>query len=78
MSDNLGSAYNPKKQALSSRSDELIATRAWTHKKKTCWKCQKEKSPIGGFTRILPGFFKFVCKDCCDAKKAKDETSNRD
>jgi len=76
VSDNLGSAYNPKKQALSSRSDELYVKRTWTGKKKTCWKCQKDKSPVGGHIRVFPGFFKFVCKDCLDAKKVKNETSH--
>lgn len=76
MSDNLGSAFNPKKQALSSQSDELIAKRAWTGKKKLCWKCQKEKTPFGGHQTITSGFYKFICKECCDAKKAKNESSS--
>lgn len=78
MSDNLGGAYNPKKQALAAKSEELFVKRNWVNKKKLCWKCQKEKSMVGGFIRAAPGFFKFVCKECCDAKKAKDESSNRD
>lgn len=71
MSDNLGSAFNPKKKAIGSRSDEYFVKKSWTGKKKTCWQCQKEKSNVGGHQVILPGFYKFVCKDCCDANTKK-------
>lgn len=74
MSDNLGSAFNPKKQALGAQSEEYLAKKSWTSKKKTCWQCQKEKSPVGGHQKIIPGFYKFVCKDCCEQnlQKKKD------
>lgn len=74
MSDNLGSAFDPKKQAFSSRSEELRIKRQWT-KKKTCWKCQKDKPVAGGSLTVRPNFFKFICKQCCEAKKAKDEAN---
>ena len=73
MSDNLGGAYNPKKMALSSRSEELFVKKSWTGKKKTCWKCQKDKSTVGGFMRVAPNFFKFICKDCCDLKEQQNK-----
>lgn len=68
MSDNLGSAFNPKKQALSSRAEELRIKKQWT-KKKICWKCQKDKHVVGGYLRIQPGLHKFICKQCCEAKE---------
>jgi hypothetical protein len=36
---------------------------------KMCWKCQKDKSPIGGYLRFAAGLHKFICKDCMDAKE---------
>ena len=42
----------------------------WMRKQwKMCWKCQKDKSPIGGYLRFMPGLHKFICKDCMDAKE---------
>jgi len=74
MSDNLGGAYNPKKQAISAQSEEYFVKKAWTGKKKTCWQCQKDKTTFGGRQKITSGFYKFVCKDCCEAnlQKKKD------
>jgi hypothetical protein len=73
MSDNLNSAFDPKKMALSSKSEELFVKRSWTNKKKTCWKCQKEKQILGGHLKVAPNFFKFICKECCDLKKQQQE-----
>lgn len=36
---------------------------------KMCWRCQQNKSPIGGHMKIVPGLMKFICKDCMDKKK---------
>ena len=72
MSDNLGGAYNPKKLAINSRTEELFVKRAWTGKKKTCWKCQKDKSTRDGYLNIKPGLFKFICKDCLDLKSQQE------
>jgi hypothetical protein len=44
-----------------------------SQKWKMCWKCQKDKSPSGGFLRITAGLHKFICKDCMDAKQKKLE-----
>lgn len=76
MSDNLGSAFNPKKSAIFNLSSESSVKKSWTGKKKTCWQCQKDKSTVGGHIKAAANFFKFVCKDCCDAnaKKKQDET----
>jgi hypothetical protein len=46
--------------------------RAWYGKPKMCWKCQKDKSPFGGYLKAQAGLFKFICKDCMDAKKLKE------
>ena len=50
---------------------ELALQRYKNSKPKMCWACQKEKSIYGGKLTVLPGFHKFVCKDCCDASAAK-------
>jgi hypothetical protein len=71
MSDNLGTAFNPKNQALYSRSEEVREKKSWAGKAKTCWQCQKDKSPAGGHVKAMPGFYKFVCKDCCEANTKK-------
>ena len=46
---------------------------------KCCWKCQKDKSPYGGFLRIIGPIHKFICKDCMIAKEkaqhAKTQTA---
>ena len=41
-------------------------------RKKLCWKCQKDKSTRGGYVKAQAGLFKFICKDCMDAKKLKE------
>jgi hypothetical protein len=59
----------------SQQSNERRMNRRW----KCCWKCQKDKSPQGGFLRIFGSVHKFICKDCMDAKKelqdAKTQTT---
>jgi hypothetical protein len=41
---------------------------------KMCWKCQKDKSPVGGYLRFTAGLHKFICKDCMDAKLKEKNT----
>jgi hypothetical protein len=43
--------------------------RRMNSRRKCCWKCQKDKSPYGGFLRIMGPIHKFICKDCMDAKQ---------
>lgn len=38
-------------------------------KKKCCWKCQHDKFTKDGFVKITQGLYKFICKDCLDAKE---------
>jgi len=42
-------------------------------RKKTCWKCQKDKPQFGGRAQTLDGFggniHKFICQDCIEAKQ---------
>jgi hypothetical protein len=71
MSDNLGTMFNPTSQAIHSRSEENRVKKSWAGKPKTCWQCQKDKSPLGGHIKAMPGFYKFVCKDCCEANAKK-------
>jgi len=49
----------------------LTSKMAMDAKKKMCWKCQQDKSPIGGHIKTFKGGpMKFICKECMDAKKA--------
>lgn len=43
------------------------------NRRKLCWSCQKDKSTHGGHMDIRAGLHKFVCVDCMNAKKAKNE-----
>ena len=43
-------------------------------KKKMCWQCQKESVfEQGALLRITGAIHKYVCKQCMDAKRAKQE-----
>lgn len=49
------------------------ANRTMNGKKKMCWRCQKDKTPVGGHLKMFPGGpMKFICKDCLDVKKEKE------
>jgi hypothetical protein len=48
----------------------LTSKMAMDAKKKMCWKCQQDKSPVGGHIKTFKGGpMKFICKECMDAKK---------
>jgi hypothetical protein len=50
----------------------MLSLKAGQNKKwKLCWGCQKEKPSQGSHISMQPGLFKFVCKDCLDARAAK-------
>ena len=43
-----------------------------SQKWKMCWKCQKDKSPVGGHIKMFTGGpMKFICRDCVNVKKEK-------
>ena len=46
----------------------------WMHERgQLCWGCQKESRPQQGCVlNLKPGFKKYVCKECVDARKAKE------
>ena len=47
----------------------LLAKQETFGKKRMCWKCQKDKSTVGGHIKTFKGGpMKFVCKDCIEAK----------
>jgi hypothetical protein len=48
-------------------------TDRWMHRQgKLCWRCQKESRPEKGCViSMKPGFKKYVCKPCVDAREAK-------
>jgi len=56
---------------ISATAPDTALRKAQNRHPQMCWACQKEKSTYGGKLTVLPGFHKFVCKDCCDASAAK-------
>ncbi len=53
-------------------SPQKLFNRNTYFKKRMCWKCQKDKSTLGGHIKMFTGgTMKFICKDCMDAKKEK-------
>lgn len=46
----------------------------WMHQQgQLCWTCQKTSKPQQGCVlTIKPGFKKYVCKECVDARKPKE------
>ncbi len=55
---------------LMAANPELTNKKAMNVRKKLCWKCQQEKSPVGGHIKTFKGGpMKFICKQCMDAKK---------
>ena len=69
-------------QVKSILSENLKATsagqtfkRSTSRKKRMCWKCQQNKSTIGGHIKTWAGGpMKFICKECKDAK-LKDKSN---
>jgi hypothetical protein len=59
-------------QNLKAVNTHLDSQRELHGKPKMCWKCQKDKSTRGGYVKAQAGLFKFICKDCMDAKKLKE------
>ena len=62
--DNLG-AVNP-----------YLKSQHRLHRKKMCWKCQKDKPSFGGSLKMMGGqvpgaLARFICKDCIEAKQAQ-------
>ena len=63
--------------ALAQAGDVAKMTRehnTWMHERgQLCWVCQKESRPQQGCVlNLKPGFKKYVCKPCVDARKAKE------
>ena len=61
-------------QNLLAVNTHLSAKQRLNCKAKMCWKCQKDKSIRGGYVKVQAGLYKFICKDCMDAKKPKENT----
>jgi hypothetical protein len=59
-------------QNLMAVNTHLDSKREFNNRPKMCWKCQKDKSTRGGYMKAQAGLFKFICKDCMDAKKLKE------
>ena len=56
---------------LNSAMPNVHTKKHFARTKKCCWKCQQDKSVIGGEMKVVPGLMKFVCKECVEARKAK-------
>jgi len=62
---------------LSAVNPYLSAKRAMGAKKKMCWRCQKDKSTVGGHIKAFTGGpMKFICKECCEEIQAKNHDTN--
>lgn len=60
---------------LSAVNPYLAAKKAMNSRKRMCWRCQKDKSPVGGHIKTFAGGpAKFICKDCGEAMLAKKTT----
>jgi len=50
---------------------DLNNTKAMAVRKKMCWSCQQEKSPVGGHIKTFKGGpMKFICKECVTKREA--------
>ena len=59
--------------------DLIAANKSMSKKPRMCWKCQKDKSTVGGHIKMFAGGpMKFICKECMDKKKEKvDDTREK-
>lgn len=64
--------YNVLAQNLMASNLHSNTQKMFNRKPKMCWKCQKDKPTLGGYIKAQAGLFKFICKDCIDAKKLKE------
>ena len=53
-----------------------VSVLAIKYKSKLCWGCQTNKKTTGGKITMLPGFFKFVCKECVTAARERKLLQN--
>lgn len=60
---------------LTAMNPYLSVKNAMNTRKKLCWRCQKDKSPVGGHMKIQLSLCKFVCADCLAAIAAKKEVA---
>ena len=53
-------------------SPHTSANQSMSQKPRMCWKCQKDKTTIGGHLKMFTGGpMKFICKECIEARKEK-------
>ena len=58
------SAFGIIASNLTATKDLNNLQRNMNRRRKLCWACQKDKSPLGGHLSLRPGLAKFVCRDC--------------
>lgn len=65
--------YDVLKQNMQAVGTHLASQRKLHGRLRMCWKCQKDKSPLGGHIKAQIGLCKFICKDCLEAKGKQAE-----
>lgn len=67
------SKFNAVRQNIEALKPDSATNRHLRNILKCCWKCQQSKRTLGGKLVMKPGLFMFICKECVEAKKAKDD-----
>jgi hypothetical protein len=66
-------AKNVVAENLNAGLPDVFLKQIRSRKKQMCWKCQKDKSTIGGHIKTWAGGpMKFICKECIDAKSKEN------
>lgn len=74
-----GTGFNLLAQNVFAAKGLLADNRRMQRKKKMCWQCQKESVfEQGALLRITGAIHKYVCKECMDAKHAKQELKEKE
>ncbi len=69
-----GTGFNLLAQNVFAAKGLLADNQRRQRQKKMCWQCQKESAfEQGALLRITGAIHKYVCKQCMDAKRAKQE-----
>jgi hypothetical protein len=56
---------------------DVYTKQEYAVRRKLCWQCQKDKSPIGGSIKTWAGGSKFVCKSCMDLALLKKDAKKQ-
>jgi hypothetical protein len=70
--------FNVVQQNISATSPEIKNKRWMNQKPQMCWKCQKDKSMLGGSLKFFGTVRRFICVDCVFAKYAAIDKATGD